>query len=114
MSIPQKQQVREDLIRCLNRAERDHDVIGFKWFRDSFLAQAGFAWGADVAARQSGITLAIQDGLIRADKRTHPQEMLFGATQIRLNRTDERVRVILHGDPPAAGPLRPPLAPPAP
>ena len=112
--LPAKQQVRADLICCSHKAEaerhRDQSFIGFKWFRDTFLVQAGFAWASEVSARQSALTLAIQDGLIRAEKRLTPQEPQFGTTAIRLNRADPRVQAYL-GLPSPGNPLRPPVLP---
>jgi hypothetical protein len=104
---PPKEQVRCDLICSLAEAElkqAGRGFIGFKWFRDTFLPEQGLAWAAEVAKRQSALTLAIQDGLILVDKRINPREPQFGTTAIRLNRADPRVGVLL-GQTPAWGPL---------
>jgi len=113
VTIPSNDKIRLDLIRCLDEAERrgEQNFIGFKWFRDRCLVEAGFAWAAEVSARQSALTLAIQDGLIRPEKRLNPREPQFGTTAIRLNRADPRVQNYL-GESSSGSPLRPPVSPP--
>jgi hypothetical protein len=108
--MPLDEQLRHDLILVLDRAEREpgREFVGFKWFRDIPLAQAGFAWAAEAAARQSALTLAIQDGLIRTGKRLNPHDPQFGTTSISLNRSDPRVAAYL-GRSRGRGPVRPPL-----
>ncbi len=107
----EKDLIQRQLIRCLDDAERSRsgDFIGFKWFRDGFLAGRKLAWAANVSARQSALTLAIQDRLILVDKRLNPNEPQFGTTAIRLNRTDSRVLEYL-GQQLGRSPLRPPVS----
>lgn len=97
MAGSEKESRRRDVIVCLDRAERKagRGFTGFKWFRDQFLVEAGLAWAANVSARQSALTLAIQDGLILTDKRLNPREPQFGTTAVRLNRADPRVGAYL-------------------
>lgn len=108
-----KDESRRELIRALNDAEAELKLqqsgrlIGFKWFRDTYLVSLGLPWAAEVAARQSAISLAIQDGLIRAAKHSDPREREFGTTSIKLNRADARVQAYLGLQ--ERGAIRPPI-----
>ena len=110
---PSKDESRRELIRALNEAEAERKLqqrghlVGFKWFRDTYLVSLGLPWATDVAARQSAISLAIQDGLILAAKHSDPAEREFGTTSIKLNRTDARVRAYLGLQ--ERGAIRPPI-----
>ncbi len=111
---PSKEESRREVIRALNDAEAERKLqqrghlIGFKWFRDTYMVGLVLPGAADVAARQSAIALAIQDGLIRAAKHSDPSEREFGTTSIKLNRADPRVQAYLGLQDRRA--IRPPLS----
>jgi|SRR5579862_5902461 len=90
-----------EMVRALDHAENTsgYDFISLKWFRDTVLPAAGFAWTATESSRQDVLRDAIEKRLVLTGKAPNPKAPQFPVTSIRLNRLVPEVQAILGARP---------------
>jgi hypothetical protein len=89
---------RDDLLKCLDSAERDsrfREFVGIKSFRDEYLVAHSGAWAHDPAHRHTVLANAIDQGLVLRSSVPNPKNPSFPTTSIRVNREHPEVKRIL-------------------
>jgi hypothetical protein len=98
LDSPQGDSLLEELIKLLDRAERDprfREFVGIKSFRDKYLPENGGAWVHDVDKRRDALARAIEMGMIERWRVPNPKDPSFPTTAIRLKRDHQDAARVL-------------------
>lgn len=102
----QPEEVLDEFIRALDRAERDPHMsfVSLKYFRDQYLAKVGLTWARDFDLTRAVIQDATDKAILELSKVPNPRQPEFPVTTIRLSRNHDRVKSALASRTPAVSP----------
>ena len=95
---PAKGNPAREMVHALASAEAGRQFVVLKWFRDTYLPQAGYGWAATPDDRHNVLAEAIQRRWILTSRIPNPRNPQFPVTAIRVNRALAEVRAILGQD----------------